>query len=134
MSRPRSLAELTTAAAKFVPPPGRSLRHYLRLAEQQRNAGRAYIASARSAGPEVVWLERERAFIEFARAAKLILETIPALVEYQGDGVLTRRQKDNLAANGQELRKDLEELKVALVDRPETEPRSLVYQVCILEL
>jgi predicted LPLAT superfamily acyltransferase len=100
MSHPHSLAELTTAAAEFVLPPSRSLRHYLRLSEQQRNAGRAYIASARSAGPEVVWLEREHTFIEFARAAKLILETIPALVEYQGDGVLTRRQKDNLAVVG----------------------------------
>jgi predicted LPLAT superfamily acyltransferase len=99
MSR-RSLAELATAATEFVPPPGRSLRHYLRLAEQQRNAGSAYMASARNAGPEVVWLEREHAFIEFARAAKLILETIPAHVQYQGDGVLTRRQKDDLAAVG----------------------------------
>lgn len=100
MPHPRSLAELATAAAEFVLPPGCSLKHHLWLAEQQRNAGRAYMASARNAGPEVVWLERERAFIEFARATKLILETIPAHVEYQGDGVLTRRQKDNLAAVG----------------------------------
>ncbi|KAJ6579770.1 hypothetical protein B0H10DRAFT_909550 [Mycena sp. CBHHK59/15] len=72
--------------------------------------------------PEAVGLDKERAFIEFACAATLIMEMIPAHLDYGGG--LNVEQRANLAANGQGLLLNLEKLKAALVEPYERYTRS----------
>ncbi|KAJ7224800.1 kinase-like domain-containing protein [Mycena rebaudengoi] len=57
----------------------------------------------------------ERAFVAFARAARLILDTIPGHRDYTG--ILTAEQRDNLAKNGQDIIQHLGQLKGMLVER-----------------
>ncbi|KAF8168791.1 hypothetical protein K438DRAFT_244351 [Mycena galopus ATCC 62051] len=124
-TRPATISELAAAAAESPPPPGRELKQYLRLAESHRKAGASLMARATGtggggaggSGPETVALDMERGFIEFARAATLIVETIPAHRDYATE--LNGEQKANLTANGHELLQNLGKLKAALVDRYE---------------
>ncbi|KAF8157555.1 hypothetical protein K438DRAFT_1732192, partial [Mycena galopus ATCC 62051] len=130
-TRPATISELAAAAAESPPPPGRELKQYLRLAEAHRKAGASLMARATGtgtgtgtggggaggSGPEAVALDMERGFIEFARAATLIVETIPAHRDYATE--LNGEQKANLTANGHELLQNLGKLKAALVDRYE---------------
>ncbi|KAK7045219.1 hypothetical protein R3P38DRAFT_190344 [Favolaschia claudopus] len=118
-TRPATISELAAAAASSPAPPGRDLKYYIRLAETHRKTASAYLARAkqRTDGPDGVGLDMERAFIEFARAATLIVETIPMHREYAG--TLNAEQKVNLTQNGQDLLQNLGELKSGLVDRYE---------------
>ncbi|KAJ7330951.1 hypothetical protein DFH08DRAFT_708598 [Mycena albidolilacea] len=84
---PATISELVTTAAETAAPPGRDLRHYIRVAGSHRRTGAASVG-----------LEMERAFIEYARAATLIVETIPTHRDYQGG--LSTEQKRNLKAVG----------------------------------
>ncbi|KAF8157635.1 hypothetical protein K438DRAFT_1986426 [Mycena galopus ATCC 62051] len=103
-TRPAMISELAAAAAESPPPPGRELKQYLRLAEAHRKAGVSLMARATGTGgggaggpgPEAVTLNMERGFIEFARAATLIVETIPAHRDYATE--LNGEQKANLTA------------------------------------
>ncbi|KAJ7826972.1 hypothetical protein B0H14DRAFT_1240621 [Mycena olivaceomarginata] len=64
----------------------------------------------------------ERAFIEYARAATLIVETIPTHRDYQAG--LSAEQKRNLKANGEDILENLGKLKAALVERFERYTRA----------
>ncbi|KAJ7359496.1 hypothetical protein DFH08DRAFT_686171 [Mycena albidolilacea] len=111
-TRPATISELAAAAAETAAPPGRDLKYYIRVAESHRRTGAAYMGRASSnansasgssggaggGGPEAVGLDMERAFIEYARAATLIVETIPTHRDYQAG--LSAEQKRNLKAVG----------------------------------
>ncbi|KAJ6522002.1 hypothetical protein B0H19DRAFT_1277547 [Mycena capillaripes] len=129
-TRPATISELATAAASTAaePSPSTDLKNLLRRADAHRRAGGAYMARANSPNPTnpsgpgadsavMVGLNLERAFIEYARAATLIVETIPGHREY-GAG-LTAEQRTNLTANGEDILHNLGRLKAALVERYE---------------
>ncbi|KAJ7187542.1 hypothetical protein GGX14DRAFT_383488 [Mycena pura] len=90
-ARPATISELA-AAAKADPdaasPAKQPLKYYLRRAETHKSGGKAL---AHDAG-----LDLERAFIEYARAATLIVETIPSHRDYATE--LTEPQRENLTA------------------------------------
>ncbi|KAF7348451.1 Kinase-like protein [Mycena venus] len=126
-TRPATISELANTAAEAAPPAGRDLKHYLDLAQGHRKAGATYMTRATAGGnprpgTEPVGLSMERAFIEFARAVTLIEETIPAHQEYHN--MLSVEQRENLAANGQEILRNLDKLTTALIDRYERYARS----------
>ncbi|KAJ7323676.1 hypothetical protein DFH08DRAFT_349168 [Mycena albidolilacea] len=75
-----------------------------------------------TSSPEAVGLDMERAFIEFARVATLIVATIPAHRDYDSGLNVERRAK--LTANGQALLQNLRKLKTALVERHKRYTRS----------
>ncbi|KAJ7826980.1 hypothetical protein B0H14DRAFT_2815898 [Mycena olivaceomarginata] len=73
-------------------------------------------------GAEAVGLDMERAFIEYARAATLLIETIPEHRDYQAG--LSAEQKRTLKANGEDILENLIKLKAALVERFERYTRA----------
>ncbi|KAI0089456.1 hypothetical protein BDY19DRAFT_942423 [Irpex rosettiformis] len=105
--RPRSIAELAADANEGLWEPSRPLKHWLRTAEKARKTGNSYVEAG----------DYELAFIEYARAATLVLEKLPTHREYQT--LLTANQRANLGLNGQEILDNLSELKPLLVDQYE---------------
>ncbi|KAJ7082156.1 hypothetical protein C8R44DRAFT_720545 [Mycena epipterygia] len=86
-TRPATISELAAAAQADADAGGtRELKHYLRRADTHRRTGQALDAGT----------DLERAFIEFARAATLILETIPGHRDYAT--TLKGEQRANLTA------------------------------------
>ena len=82
--RPRSIAELATEANEGLWEPSKPLKHWLRTAEKARKNGNAHVEAG----------DYELAFIEYARAATLVLEKLPTHREYQT--LLTATQRANL--------------------------------------
>lgn len=82
--RPRSIAELATEANEGLWDPSKPLKHWLRTAEKARKSGNSYVEAG----------DYELAFIEYARAATLVLEKLPTHREYQI--LLTSAQRANL--------------------------------------
>ncbi|KAJ7022299.1 hypothetical protein C8F04DRAFT_891721, partial [Mycena alexandri] len=87
--RPATISELAAIAQSDPDATNKlELKHYLKRAETHRKTGQAL------GGSVDVGLDLERAFIEYARAATLILEQIPNHRDY-GTG-LTTDQRNNL--------------------------------------
>ncbi|KAJ7908150.1 hypothetical protein B0H13DRAFT_670985 [Mycena leptocephala] len=127
-TRPATISELATAAAETSSNSNVDLKNLLRRAEGHRRTGGVYMArttggsSGGAATSTDIGLDLERAFIEYARAATLIVETVPAHREY-GTG-LNAEQRANLKANGEDILQHLGRLKAALVERYERYMRS----------
>ncbi|KAI6019158.1 hypothetical protein EDC04DRAFT_435434 [Pisolithus marmoratus] len=105
--RPYSIAELADRALHNLWDPSRGLKQWLRIADGFRKAGRSYADAG----------DLEAAFVEFAKAATIILEKLPTHKEYYT--LLTTNQRHNLGLNGQTILENLGELKPVLVDRYE---------------
>lgn len=83
--RPATIAELAEAARIDLWDPTKGLKHWLRTAERARKAGR-------TCHDQENW---EAAFVEYARAATLVLDKLPTHREY--NSLLTVDQRHNLA-------------------------------------
>lgn len=83
-ARPKSIAELAVIAQHNLWDPNKPLKHWLRTAEKARKVGQSYV-DARN---------YEAAFIEFARAATVVLEKLPTHQEYHV--LLNADQRANL--------------------------------------
>jgi STAM-binding protein len=90
--RPRSIAELAAEANDGLWDPSKPLKHWLRTAEKARKLGNAYVQAE----------DYELAFIEFARAATLVLEKLPSHSEYKA--LLSSTQRSNLGLVSSTLR------------------------------
>lgn len=82
--RPATIAELAQAALDNLWDERRDLKHYLRTAEKYRRDARKYINEG----------DLESAFIEFARAATLVLEKLPSHRDFHT--LLNANQRHNL--------------------------------------
>lgn len=82
--RPRTIAELAAVTNENLWDPSKPLKHWLRTAEKARKVGNAFVESR----------DYESAFIEFARAATLVLEKLPKHSEYKT--LLSPAQRSNL--------------------------------------
>lgn len=82
--RPATIAELAAQAQKDAWDPSKPLKHWLRTAEKARKVGQAHVEAK----------NYEAAFIEFARAATIVLEKLPTHSEYQV--LLNADQRHNL--------------------------------------
>lgn len=80
-----------------------ALGHYLATASRFRNNGNDLQARG----------DHESAYVQFAKAAALVLEKMPLHREYMS---LPAEKRRNLATNGKYLTDKLEELKQAQVD------------------
>ncbi|KAJ3551771.1 hypothetical protein NM688_g4515 [Phlebia brevispora] len=105
--RPATIAELAALAQKEVWDPSLPLKHWLRTAERARKAGQAYVEAQ----------NYEAAFIEFAKAATIVLERLPTHHDYHA--LLNTEQRHNLGMNGQDMLDHLSQLKKILVERYE---------------
>jgi STAM-binding protein len=105
-TRPATIAELATLAQSdpdAAPSSAHDLKHYLRRAETHRRTGQT-LASGAGGGPTAsnrggtadAGTDLERAFVEYARAATLIVEKIPEHAGYASG--LTVEQRANLKA------------------------------------
>ncbi|KAJ7133790.1 hypothetical protein C8R46DRAFT_837649, partial [Mycena filopes] len=100
--RPATISELAAIAQADADPGNLELKQYLKRADTHRKAGLALVNRTKGAGasaggsnsPAEIGLDLERAFIEYARAATLILEKIPVHRDY-GTG-LSAEHKSNL--------------------------------------
>ncbi|KAJ7828406.1 hypothetical protein B0H13DRAFT_2437772 [Mycena leptocephala] len=87
-TRPATISELATAAAETSSSNSNGdLKNLLRRAEGYRRTGGVYMARTTGGSSGVatstdIGLDLERVFIEYARAATLIVETVPAHREY----------------------------------------------------
>jgi hypothetical protein len=82
--RPASIAELAQRARDDLWDERRELKFYLRSAERHRKTGKEYAQGG----------DLEAAFVEFAKAATLVLERLPTHKDYLT--VLTTEQRYNL--------------------------------------
>ena len=82
--RPKSIAELAAIAQHNLWDPNKPLKHWLRTAEKARKVGQSYVDTRNF----------EAAFIEFARAATIVLEKLPTHQEYHV--LLNADQRANL--------------------------------------
>ncbi|KAG9310123.1 hypothetical protein JVU11DRAFT_9736 [Chiua virens] len=105
--RPFCIAELADRATQNLWDPSTRLKQWLKAADGFRKAGRTY----HEAG------DLEAAFVEFAKAATIILEKLPSHKEYYT--LLTATQRHNLGLNGQDILVHLGDIKPILVDRYE---------------
>ena len=80
-----STSELAAIAARDAWAPNKPLKHWLRTAEKARKAGQAYVEAQ----------NYESAFVEFARAATIVLEKLPLHAEFQV--LLNAEQRRNLS-------------------------------------
>jgi hypothetical protein len=83
--RPASIAELAQHARDDLDIDDRELKFHLRNAEKYRRTGKELVSSG----------NLEAAFVEFAKAASLVLETLPAHRDYRA--LLSREQRHNLS-------------------------------------
>ncbi|KAH8827112.1 hypothetical protein DL96DRAFT_1232990 [Flagelloscypha sp. PMI_526] len=106
-TRPSSIQELANEAVQNNWDPSKDLKFYLKQAEKFRKVGKEYADSG----------DIESAFIEYARAATLVLEKLPQHKDYHT--MLSKQQRQNLSLNGQDILDSLGELKPVLVQRHE---------------
>ncbi|OCH90506.1 Mov34-domain-containing protein [Obba rivulosa] len=105
--RPLTIAELAAVAQDNLWDPTKGIKHWLRTAEKARRTGDMYVEEN----------DYERAFIEYAKAATIVLEKLPTHKDYQS--LLNAEQRHNLGLNGQDILDSLSRLKPVLVDRYE---------------
>lgn len=84
-TRPASIAELADRARDNNWDDRPDLKSYLRLAERYRKTGKEFVAQG----------DNESAFVEFAKAATLVLEKLPTHRQYET--LLTADQRRHLA-------------------------------------
>jgi hypothetical protein len=82
--RPASIAELADIARDGACEEGQELKYYLRVAEKYRRKGKEYVEAG----------DLESAFIEYAKAATVVLERLPKHRDYHT--LLTTAQRQNL--------------------------------------
>lgn len=82
--RPASIAELAHRAQDGLYDETRDLKHYLRNAEKYRRTAKELLKAG----------DTEAAFVEFAKAATLVLEKLPTHRDYHS--LLTNEQRHNL--------------------------------------
>ena len=83
-NRPSSIPELAERAFGNLWDASKDLRHWLLVAERARDSGKEYTTKG----------DLENAFVQFARAAHLILDKIPQHKEYSAR--LNTQQKESL--------------------------------------
>ncbi|KAH9934173.1 uncharacterized protein B0H18DRAFT_979808 [Fomitopsis serialis] len=105
--RPATISELAARAQDQLWDPAKGLKHWLRTAEKSRRNGDYYAEHQ----------DYERAFVEYARAATIVLEKLPTHQDYTA--LLNADQRQNLGMNGQDILESLSQLKPVLVDRYE---------------
>ncbi|KAI0657521.1 hypothetical protein C8Q70DRAFT_1002072 [Cubamyces menziesii] len=103
--RPATIAELAAQAQQNLWDPNIGLKHWLRTAEKARRLGDQLVKDN----------DYEGAFVEYAKAATIVLEKLPTHREY--DTLLNADQRSNLGMNGQDILDNLSQLKPILVDR-----------------
>ncbi|TFY61127.1 hypothetical protein EVG20_g7174 [Dentipellis fragilis] len=106
-SRPPSIAELADRAKADSWDPQRPLKHWLRTAEHLRSSAKQSLERG----------DLESAFVEFARAARIVLEKMPTHEDYKV--LLNAQQRHNMGLHGQEILDSLGEVKQALLERYE---------------
>ncbi|KAF8816045.1 hypothetical protein BYT27DRAFT_7078304 [Phlegmacium glaucopus] len=104
--RPATISELADRA-NVVWDESRGFRYYIRLAEKYRNEGKDHARAG----------DMENAFVEFARAATLVIERLPEHPDYRAR--LTDDQRHNLGLHSSDILDALAELRLGLVDRYE---------------
>lgn len=82
--RPLSIAELAERALSDLWDPSRDLKYWLRTAQRYRNDGKTFADDG----------DYENAFIQFARAATIVLEKLPTHRDYHE--ILSVSQRHNL--------------------------------------
>ncbi|KAM6501503.1 hypothetical protein JOM56_004517 [Amanita muscaria] len=82
--RPQTISELSERALENLYDETKPLKHFLRVAEKYRKDARDYISKG----------DLENAFINFARAATLVLDKLPTHRDYYT--LLTTTQRSNL--------------------------------------
>ncbi|OSD01066.1 hypothetical protein PYCCODRAFT_1345200, partial [Trametes coccinea BRFM310] len=82
--RPATIGELATAASADLWDPSKGLKHWLRTAEKARRTGDSLVQLR----------DYEGAFMEYAKAATIVLEKLPTHREYQT--LLNADQRSNL--------------------------------------
>jgi hypothetical protein len=82
--RPATIAELAQRALDNLWDETKELKHYLRVAERYRKDGKDYAKRG----------DLESAFVEFAKAATLVLEKLPTHRDYHT--LLNAAQRHNL--------------------------------------
>ncbi|KAF9462259.1 hypothetical protein BDZ94DRAFT_1261890 [Collybia nuda] len=105
--RPATIAELAERALDGLWDETKELKHYLRVAERYRKDGKEHVKQG----------DLESAFVEFARAATLVLEKLPTHRDYHT--LLNAAQRHNLGLNGQDILDHLSDLKPTLLERHE---------------
>ncbi len=83
-SRPHSIAELADIAKQSLGEDGRQFKSWLRMAENARRDAKGFQEQG----------DLESAFIEFARAATIVLEKIPSHSDYRV--LLSSTQRHNM--------------------------------------
>ncbi|KAI0705401.1 hypothetical protein C8Q76DRAFT_750732 [Earliella scabrosa] len=106
--RPATIAELAAQAQENLWDPSKGLKHWLRTAEKSRRNAEALVQEGNFEG----------AFVEYAKAATIVLEKLPTHREYQT--LLNADQRHNLGMNGQDILDSLSQLKPILVERYES--------------
>lgn len=81
LGRPASIQELAQRA-EITWDPAKDFKYWLKFAERSRHAGQAYDLQG----------DFENAFVEYAKAATLILDKIPTHRDYQGRLDSTQRE------------------------------------------
>ncbi|KIL63882.1 hypothetical protein M378DRAFT_33409, partial [Amanita muscaria Koide BX008] len=105
--RPQTISELSERALENLYDETKPLKHFLRVAEKYRKDARDYISKG----------DLENAFINFARAATLVLDKLPTHRDYYT--LLTTTQRSNLNLNGSDILEELGNLKRKLTKRYE---------------
>ncbi|EGO01337.1 hypothetical protein SERLA73DRAFT_159766 [Serpula lacrymans var. lacrymans S7.3] len=105
--RPATIAQLADRALFNLWDPSKGLKLWLKTADAFRKTGKAHADAG----------DLEAAFVEYAKAATIILEKLPSHKDY--NTLLTSTQRQNLGLNGQNILDSLSELKPTLVDRYE---------------
>ncbi|RPD76125.1 hypothetical protein L226DRAFT_448606, partial [Lentinus tigrinus ALCF2SS1-7] len=82
--RPATIAELAAQAQENLWDPSKGLKHWLRTAEKSRRNAETLVANS----------DFEGAFVEYAKAATIVLEKLPTHREYQT--LLNPDQRHNL--------------------------------------
>ncbi|KAI0265418.1 hypothetical protein BC834DRAFT_879357 [Gloeopeniophorella convolvens] len=106
-SRPYSIAELAERAKQSLGEETRPFKSWLRVAENARKDGKTFQEQG----------DLESAFVEFARAATIVLEKIPAHPDYRV--LLSSTQRHNMGLHGQEILDSLAEIKISIMTRYE---------------
>ncbi|KAI0372553.1 Mov34-domain-containing protein [Pilatotrama ljubarskyi] len=103
--RPATIAELAAQAQENLWNPNLGLKHWLRTAEKARRTAEQLIQAH----------DYEGAFVEYAKAATIVLEKLPTHREYQT--LLNADQRNNLGMNGQDILDSLSQLKPILIEK-----------------
>ncbi|KAI0062561.1 hypothetical protein BV25DRAFT_1885276 [Artomyces pyxidatus] len=102
--KPVSIAELAERAKAAVGESPKGLKHWLRTAEAARHAGKRYTEQG----------ELENAFVEYAKAATIVLEKLPNHKDYRV--LLNSAQRHNMGLHGQEILDSLGAIKASLLN------------------